>query len=164
MLYLPALVLWIHLLAAFFWIGGMIFLGLIVVPVERGISDSRLRFDLVNKIGTRFKYFGWASIAILALTGLYSTLIRIPSWEVLFGSRYGLTLITKLVLVTLMVVLSAFHDFYLGPRVVESAKKGEKISRELHLLTYLARGNLILGLLVIYLAIVLRFGGLNIFH
>jgi putative copper export protein len=142
----------------------MIFLTVVLVPVERGICDSTLRFELVNKIGIRFKYIGWIAIAILALTGLFIALIRVPSWEALFGTRYGRTLVAKLILVSSMVVLSAIHDFYLGPRVVESAKKAQKIPRELRILTYLARGNLALGLLVIYLALSLRTGGLNIFY
>lgn len=163
MVYFPTLVLWVHLLAAVAWIGGMIFLTVVLVPVERGIGDPKLRFDLVNKIGTRFKYLGWASIAVLLLTGLYNALTRIPSWGALFGTRYGLTLVTKILLVILMVVLSALHDFYLGPRVAESAMKQQRIPRELIVLTYLARGNLLIGLLVVYLAVSLRAGGLSIF-
>jgi len=159
-----SLVLWIHLLVAMFWLGGMIFMVLVVVPVERGISDTKLRFELVSSIGARFKTLGWASIAILVLTGLYNTIIRVSSWDVLFGTRYGLSLLTKLGLVFLMIVLSAYHDFYLGPRVVENVKRGEKRPQDLRLLTLLAKGNLLLGLIVIYIAIILRFGGLNIFH
>ncbi len=164
MIYLPTLVLWVHLLAATAWIGGMIFLTVVLVPVERGITDPKLRFELVNKIGTRFKYLGWVCIAILVITGLYNAVIRIPSWDALFSTRYGLTLITKLAFVALMIALSAIHDFYLGPRVAESAMKTRGLPWELILLTYLARGNLILGLVVIYLALSMRAGGLSIFY
>jgi uncharacterized membrane protein len=157
---LPSLVLWIHILAAIAWVGGMIFLTLVVVPVERGVQDRKLRYELVNKIGTRFKYLGWGSIVLLVITGLYNVLQKIPSWDVLLSTSYGKTLLLKLVFVFIMFALSALHDFYLGPKLVQRGKiKKEKITNLTRFLTILARGNLLLGLIVILLAVTLRSGG-----
>ncbi len=157
---LPTLMLWLHILAAVAWVGGMIFLTLVVVPVERRIEDPRLRFDLVNRIGTRFKYLGWGSIAVLIATGTYNTLHKVSSWDQLLGTGYGQTLLVKLVIVAFMFSLSIAHDFFLGPRLVEKAKGRKKIKDLAYIVTVLARGNLILALLVILLAVSLRTGGI----
>lgn len=138
----------------------MIFLTLVVVPVERGVQDPKLRYELVNKIGTRFKYLGWGSIIILIITGLYNALQKIPSWDALLSTSYGKTLLLKLVFVFIMFTLSALHDFYLGPKLVQRGKmKKETITNLTRFLTILARGNLLLGLIVILLAVTLRSGG-----
>ncbi len=138
----------------------MIFLTLVVVPVERGVQDPKLRYELVNKIGTRFKYLGWGSITLLTITGVYNVLQKITSWDALLSTSYGRTLLLKLALVFLMFALSALHDFYLGPKLVERGMKKQKITSLTRFLTILARGNLFLGLLVILLAVTLRSGGL----
>jgi uncharacterized membrane protein len=154
------LVLWLHILAAVTWIGGMIFLTLIVVPVEKKIQDSKLRYELVNKIGIRFKYLGWGSMLMLVITGTYSALQKVHSWSELINTGYGRTLLLKLVLVFLMFSLSILHDFYLGPKLVQRGIKGGKITNLASIVALLARGNLLLGLIVILLAVSLRFGGL----
>jgi len=157
---LPTIVLWIHILAATAWVGGMIFLSLIVVPVERGVQDPKLRYELVNKIGTRFKYLGWGSIILLTITGVYNALQKIGTWDALTNTGYGRTLLLKLALVFLMFTLSALHDFYLGPKLVQRGKiEKTEITNLTRFLTLLARGNLLLGLLVILLAVSLRSGG-----
>jgi uncharacterized membrane protein len=157
---IPTLMLWLHILAAVAWVGGMIFLTLVVVPVERRIQDPRLRFDLVNRIGIRFKYLGWASIAILIVTGTYNTLYKVSSWDQLMTTGYGKTLLIKLAIVAFMFSLSIAHDFFLGPKLVEKARERKKIKDLAYIVTILARGNLILALLVILLAVSLRTGGI----
>ena len=153
-----SLILWIHILAAIAWVGGMIFITLVIVPVERGIQDNKLRYELVNKIGTRFKYLGWGGIIILITTGLYNSLQKISAWNDLVNTSYGKTLLLKLALVFIMISLSIIHDFYLGPKLVERGTEG-RATNLTRFLTILARGNLFLGLLVILLAVTLRFGG-----
>ena len=58
-------VLWIHLLAMAFFIGGQLFLGIAVVPVFRaqGGSESPAT-DWMRPIARRF---GWASLVALAV-------------------------------------------------------------------------------------------------
>ncbi len=157
----PTLMLWLHIMAAIAWVGGMIFLTLVVVPVERGIADPRLRYDLVNKIGVRFKYLGWGSIFILIATGTYNILQKVSSWDDLVATGYGKTLLVKLVIVSVMFSLSILHDFFLGPKLVQVGKKERtKLESLARVVTILARGNLLLALIVILLAVSLRRGGI----
>lgn len=154
-------VLWIHLLAAVAWIGGMIFLTLILVPVVRGIKDQKLRYELVRKVAIRFKYLGWTCIGILLITGVFNAFQRIASWEELLITGYGKTMILKLFLFSVIIIFSAFHDFYLGPKMVYKVNAQKKdVPKLRRVLVALARGNLLLGLIVIFLGISLRWNGI----
>ncbi len=100
---------WLHVLAAITWIGGMLFITLVLVPVTRQIEDAALRTRLVQAVGLRFRRVGWMALAVLIATGLVN-LYRHPF--LLGAPRFQ----WKLGLVALSLTLSAFHDFALGPR------------------------------------------------
>ena len=100
---------WLHVVAAITWIGGMLFVALVLVPVTRRLEDAALRARLFHSIGVRFRTVGWIAIAVLVVTGL-GNLWQAPA---LLGAT---RLHVKLALVTLTIVLSAIHDFDLGPR------------------------------------------------
>jgi putative copper export protein len=103
------LVRWLHVLAAITWIGGMLFIALVLVPVTRRLDDPALRTRLVQDAGQRFRAVGWVALAVLVVTGLLNLWIH----PVLLSSP---RLHWKLGLVGLALILSAFHDFVLGPR------------------------------------------------
>jgi uncharacterized membrane protein len=96
-------------LAAITWIGGMLFIALVLVPITRRLEDPALRTRLVQDIGLRFRTVGWIALGVLITTGLLNLWMH----PVLLGSpRFH----WKLGLVILALILSAFHDFVLGPR------------------------------------------------
>ena len=100
---------WLHVLAAITWIGGMLFLALVLVPVTQRLEDRALRARLFHAVGVRFRTVGWIALGVLVATGLgnlwlYPSLMTAPRFQ------------WKLGLVVLALMLSAFHDFVLGPR------------------------------------------------
>ena len=58
----------IHLLAAFLWLGGMIFLAAVGAPVLRTVEPPELRQRLFHLLGTKFRAPGWIAIATLLVT------------------------------------------------------------------------------------------------
>jgi copper resistance protein D len=60
----------LHVAAAITWIGGMLFIALVVVPVTRGLEDVALRRRLVQATGRRFRVVGWLALGVLVATGL----------------------------------------------------------------------------------------------
>ncbi|HSB40211.1 MAG TPA: DUF4149 domain-containing protein [Methylomirabilota bacterium] len=103
------LVRWLHVLAAITWIGGMLFIALVLVPAARRLEDQALRARLVQTTGLRFRTVGWVAIGVLVVTGLLNLWMH-P--VLLSSTRFH----WKLGLVVLALILSAFHDFILGPR------------------------------------------------
>ncbi len=150
--------IWLHIIAAIFWIGGMLFLTLVIAPFLKGIEDPKERSRIYQVVGTRFRFWGWIAIALLLLTGpLNLHLMGIPLERLLDGGfyqgPYGKTLIVKLVFVAIIVATSFLHDFVFGPKARNSSYYGN-ISR------WIGRGNLLMALLIAFLAVALRLGGL----
>jgi putative copper export protein len=119
------LVRWLHLLAVATWLGGMIFLGAVVVPVVRasgGIARSR---ELVTAVGRRFGVVGGIAWATLLVTGLLLLDHRNVSVADLTDSDYGRRVLTKLVLLLLIGVVVVLHATVQGPRVRRAEAAGD---------------------------------------
>jgi len=157
----------LHILSAVIWIGGMLFLALVVVPVTRPLPPGE-RAALVGAVGRRFRAVGWACIAVLLVTGVVNTGYRGVTLENLFtaalwSSPFGTTLALKLGGVAVMLALSVYHDFAIGPRSVrvleQATVPGSAALAEARRLRRLAsivgRAEAILALVVLVLAIML---------
>src|SRR5437899_12009560 len=99
---LPFLNLWLHILAAVIWIGGMLFLSLVAVPVLRKVDSPLLRADLFRKMAWRFRRLVWICLAVLILTGTASVAFYGYQTQ---GSAYLKMLGIYLGLVALLVVM-----------------------------------------------------------
>ncbi|HSE59583.1 MAG TPA: DUF4149 domain-containing protein [Nitrospiraceae bacterium] len=147
---------WLHILAAVSWIGGMIFLSLVVVPVIRRPPLAQQRAVLFPIVARRFRLVAWGAMLLLLATGpiLASargiSLINPTTWPSIFA--------IKLTLVGLLFVLTAAHDLALGPRVAEMMKRPEqeRSASDLLLLRWspwVARSSLLLALAVLFSAV-----------
>ena len=136
---------YVHVLAAVTWLGGMLFIALVLVPVARRLPDAALRSRLVGDLGTRFRTVGWIAIGLLVATGLGNLWLR-P--ELLWTARFQ----AKAGLVILAVVLSAFHDFVLGPR---AGRPGADPAARLRA-SWVARVNVLVVLAIVALGLALR--------
>jgi uncharacterized membrane protein len=135
----------LHVLAALVWIGGMLFVALVLVPVVRAQADPALRARLFHHVGVRFRAVGWAALLLLLATGLANLWMR----------PYLLTLTRfqwKLGLVVLALALAAAHDFVLGPRA--GAPRADPRLRAWA--SWLARANVVVVLIVVILGLALR--------
>jgi copper resistance protein D len=154
----------LHILAATVWIGGMLFLALVIVPVTRGLPP-RERSALFHRVGVRFRTVGWACIAVLVVTGAVNMAYRGVTWENVFtaelwASDFGRVLALKLALVVAMLLLSVYHDFVLGPASTRAHAAGDgRPAPEADVLrrraSLLGRANAALALLVVALATLL---------
>ena len=104
------IVTWIHLISASIWVGGSIFLGVVLAPLLKKMSLSiEERLELMIKVGRRFNKIALPSLVILIGTGIYNSHLVLQSPEILFSSNYGAFLITKIVLVIALIVTFAVH-------------------------------------------------------
>ncbi len=119
----------LHLIAAIFWIGGMLFLALAVVPVMRRPAFRAISPAFFEAIGMRFRTLGWIAIGVLVLTGLIQLGVRGATpdrWfdPVFWQGPLGRALAGKLIAVVLAVGLNALHDFWAGPRATQALQGG----------------------------------------
>src|SRR5438105_7755201 len=98
---LQALILWLHLLAAMTWIGGVVFQVLVVFPTLARATPTgeRLRFAL--SLEARFRVILWPAVGMALFTGLvnlmnvwYATVVTAgsvsPTFVPVLGVKVGL--------------------------------------------------------------------------
>jgi putative copper export protein len=146
-------ILFIHVVAASFWIGGMLFMAIVLSPYVRKLPTSVQAFQ---EVGKRYSFWGTViGLPVLFITGVFNSYFigGVKSFSLLLESYpYVNTLKLKLFFFILTVLIAIFHDFYFG-RKAHVSKKYKNITRFLGIM------NLIIGLFIIYLAVKLRFGG-----
>jgi uncharacterized membrane protein len=155
----------IHVLAALLWLGGMFFLGAVGAPVLRAIEPPSLRQRLFHDLGLRFRTVGWVAIAVLVTTGVIMLGARgLLRWSGVFGSMafwrttFGTALAAKLACVVTMIVISAVHDFALGPAAGRAAPGSPEAVALRRRAALLARVNALVGLLLVIVAVRLARG------
>lgn len=140
------ILIWVHILAAMFWIGGMLFFSLVLVPSLRGLPPPQ-RADLMSRIGQRYRRAGWISLAVLLATGL----LRL--YQLGFAPLAADGWIwTKLALVLVMIGLTLLHDLLLGPRSIQISRSGTPHPLQ-QIVRWTARLNLVIGLFVVLAAV-----------
>ncbi|OGS04315.1 MAG: hypothetical protein A3G41_06745 [Elusimicrobia bacterium RIFCSPLOWO2_12_FULL_59_9] len=154
MVWMDAVIHWVHLMAAATWVGGMIFTALLLNPLLKNMSPE-IRMPLIRALGVRFKYAEWGCLAALALTGTYK-LSRIGAWGPIFEGSFGAILSLKLLLTAAMVALSLLHSFLWGPGLTVATPGTEDFARLRRRTIFWARVNLSLGLVVVFCAALLR--------
>jgi hypothetical protein len=68
-------------------------------------------------------FLGWLSIIILSVTGVLLTIARIPSWEVLYATRFGTLLSSKIVLFLIMAAAAFVVTVVIGPKKKKSKER-----------------------------------------
>ncbi len=157
-------VVFVHILAAMVWAGGMLFLALVLVPALRRETPAR-RAELMTIVGERFRTVGWVMIATLLVTGVWNLKNRGFSWDaILMGDvldgRWGRVLLVKLLVVTAVLSTSVVHDFFIGPRSTRAAlppPEGDptRAASLRRAASWIGRINALLALTIIWLAVAL---------
>jgi len=112
---------WIHILAAAVWTGGLIYTAAVVVPFAVSHPPEE-RQRILRGLARRFRWIAWGSIGVLLVTGIGNLVFRltpITISHILNGDVFNpekverliaIWLPWKLMLVLMMIALMAFHD------------------------------------------------------
>jgi putative copper export protein len=107
---LDAILMWAHLVSASIWVGGSIFIGIVLAPLLKTISESvEERVAIMIRVGRKFNKIAIPSLAILIATGLYSSSNILSRPQFLFSTNYGIILVIKIILVISLLVMFAIH-------------------------------------------------------
>lgn len=146
-----------HVICAAFWIGGMLFIPLVLVP---GIKQQPNRVLLLHKTGIKFRFYGWLSVMILLTTGALNIHFRgLPfTTDFFMNTSYGKLLTIKLVLFVVMLLVGGIHDFYIGMRSIDEMQQTSG-NRFKMLARWTGMLNLLLALIIAFLGIAISRGG-----
>jgi uncharacterized membrane protein len=115
------LCVWLHILMAAVWTGGLIYTAAVAVPYAVK-QDAEERQRILRGLARRFRPIGWGSIVILAITGLGNLTLRLSPISItqLFSGEafdpqrvdgfIAVWLPWKLLLVVTMIALMLYHD------------------------------------------------------
>ena len=105
-----AIITWIHLTSAAIWVGGGLFLGVILAPILKKTSMSlEERITLMVSVGRRFNRIALPSLIILIITGIYSSQSLLSNPNLLLETSYGSFLIIKIILVIAVIIAFVVH-------------------------------------------------------
>lgn len=109
----------VHLAAAALWLGGLtllatLFLQLRTEPVE---SEALALRQMVH----RFSTVATLAVYVLLCTGLFSTLVQLQAWELLWSSSYGWLLLAKLALVGVTLAIALLNHRLVRGRATEKS-------------------------------------------
>ncbi len=122
-----------HVFSAIIWIGGAIFLAIVMVPVARGMEPPAIGLLFLRKAALRFRGIAWVLLGILVVSGVAALegrgigLGRFAE-DGFWSSEIGTALLVKIVLVGILLVMSGVHDFVLGPRLSDLMQQGSERS------------------------------------
>ena len=150
--------IWFHILAAMFWIGGMMFLVFVVLPVIRKPGSGLNAMEVIRATGSRFRSVSWAALLILVVTGIINLHYRgaLSAGPAYWDSALGQVMVWKLSLVVLVLVLSSIHDFWIGPnarKAWEQDPRSPRAARGRKLASWMGRINMLLAMIIVALAI-----------
>ncbi|MBT9283476.1 MAG: hypothetical protein KM312_12720 [Hydrogenibacillus schlegelii] len=155
-------VLYLHLVAAMFWIGEMLTLMLILTPVVYRQGDTAKRAQLYHEVGMQSRPWMLGALALLVATGVGNLYFLNVPWKTLFDLGFyrtplGRTLGWKLLGVLGILLLTVLHDVAMA----RLRARGGTVTRGSYraLGRWVGRLNLLLGLLVSWLGLRLMFGG-----
>ena len=149
---------WFHMLAAVSWIGGSIFLSVVLVPVLRREPFASQKSVLIRTTALRFRVVVWGAIATLLLTG--PLLLHERGIPIMNPTGWPMVLSVKLGLVAILLLFTVTHDLIIGPRVGRILQiPAESRTSSDHAMViwspWIARCSLVLTLAVLLAAIVL---------
>lgn len=148
---------WLHIVCAAFWIGGMLFLPLVLLP---GIKNNPERSQLLMITGLKFRFYGYIVLTILLLTGITNMYFRGIhfTWEFFTSGRYGRLVIVKVILFLTILLVSLIHDMFVGRKAVDKLKETDRGKLKL-IARWTGRILLLISLTMAYLGVVISRGG-----
>ncbi|MFQ5829055.1 MAG: CopD family protein [Candidatus Methylomirabilia bacterium] len=141
------LALWLHLLAAVVWLGGLLFQSHILLPILKGSG----RGTFGARVLRRARPLTWGAVVLVVVTGFYN-LTRL-GLNVLTETSVGTLLAVKIFAVIVGLMLLAHRDFGLVARLARELDSGRDGARELRAIAWLDRVVILLGAAVLYLGL-----------
>ena len=160
------LVMWVHLTCASIWVGGSIFLGIVLAPMLKAMTRTiEERVALMVKVGRRFNNIALPAFGILIVTGIYNSHSFFQDPTALLETSYGIILLIKIILVIATLITYIIYIRILNTtteRKIESGISGSVYIQSVRSkIINLGRITVVMSVTILLLAALLHSGGLS---
>ena len=152
------IILFIHVLSAIIFVGGSIFIWLILWPESYKLNDEKIRTRLLGFVGKKFALYTNISLILLIATGLTMTYRYLENFSLYFTSTEGHILFIAEVLIIIMIVIMYGNNIYHGRLIVKLNEQNKfdeikKIRKKTHVFSFIT---MILMVIIVLLMVALR--------
>ena len=102
------------------YFGSMAYLGYLLLPLLPTV-EPEYHGELLTTLLRRLGPLIMGALGVLLVSGLYLSEVSLSNAGQLISDPYGRALLVKLVLITIMLVLSGYVLFVLRPRLIQQA-------------------------------------------
>lgn len=151
---------WLHMIATVVWIGGLVTLALMVIPLAQRALDTQAYVRFLNDLQRRLDPIGWFSLILLVASGLFQ-MSASPNYEgfLSVSNRWAAAILIKHIVFIVMVGVSAYLTWVLLPQLRRTAMRlneGSESEKLLRQNTRLMRLNLVFAVLILALTAIAR--------
>lgn len=123
-LVLLTLVNWAHLFATVAWFGAISTMFFVLLPAAKATLEPPVMGKLMGFLAKRMKAVAYISGAVLIVSGVLIQILNPSEAGFSFGSRWGMVLIVKHILVALMIFVGVYVSESVVPKIAKLAAKG----------------------------------------
>src|SRR3989304_6652612 len=142
---ISVILLWLHLLAAVTWVGGIVFILYVAIPATMQAPEpagGSLMAELAKRFGPLANY----SITVLVVTGVFLAALNGLTPGYRLSGFMGLTLSAKYALSFLMIAIHLYRGLILAPRTARAEPSEKNALKKFSLA--LVKLNLALGVTI----------------
>ncbi len=157
-----ASIFWLHLLATVTWIGSLVSISVLVLPISGRSLQPVDELALLDGIQKRLEPIAWFSVSLLVVTGLFQMSVN-PHYNGFLSTsgQWSLALLSKHILVASLITVSAVHTWDVLPAMRRALMRRQKPDEEEVLRLQrrerlLLRASLVLAALVLLATAVMR--------
>jgi len=140
-------VLWLHVVSAVVWVGGLAYQSHVLLPLAR-----RGEVATFAEAARRARPVTWTAIGLVVLTGFYN-ITQLGPLERVMASGAGLMVVGKFILVIAMAAIMGQRDFAQLTLLRAALASGGDPQPALRSITRMDRAVLAIALVVIYLGL-----------
>ncbi len=153
---------WLHMLAAITWIGSLVAIYVLVLPISRRVLQPVDDLALLDGVQKRLEPVTWFSVSLLIVTGLFQMSVN-PHYNGFLSTsgQWALAILAKHTLVAALVAVSAVHTWDVLPSMRRALMRKQKTGEEEFLRLQrreraLLTASLVLGALILLATAVMR--------
>jgi len=108
--------------------------------------------------GLKFRFYGYIVLGLMLITGLLNIYFRGInfSWQFFTESWYGRLVSLKLLLFVLMILVSLFHDLFVGRKAIQQMQNNKNVKL---IASWTGRILLLIALAMAYIGVLISRGG-----